>query len=421
MKKHTFFLLAAIIILAGSFLTSANATQRTFQFTGTISSSNISGVFAGDYFVATISYDDEQAPFVSYYNTEGWYSNFTFELTVSGSTFVKQSTEVIEVANDEIPPDYNLGWPSESLIWDIFAVRFFGPEVLPAPWLNLTEYEGTSWSSINLPSAFTLANFEEATVGYAVTSTDRFVGIITSITDITPIAGLCPQPQGDWKNKPDWPVEELLLGTQPYSQAELVDILNLPVGRGMNADASLILAKQLIAAKLNIANGVVASEEIQDSVDSADELIGSNTIPMNVGPRTASGKQMTNVAGYLDSFNKGEFTEGCSLSKSANTEDNKTTQVLPEDYVLNQNFPNPFNPTTQIRFGLPQAGNVTLKIYNSVGQLVKTLVDGNMSEGYHQVTWDATDNSGSKLSSGVYFYRITAGTFTQVNKMMFLK
>jgi hypothetical protein len=94
---------------------------------------------------------------------------------------------------------------------------------------------------------------------------------------------------------------------------------------------------------------------------------------------------------------------------------------LPEDFVLEQNYPNPFNPATQIRFGLSRAGNVTLKIYNSAGQLVKTLVDGNMSEGYHQVTWDATDNSGSKLSSGVYFYRITAGTFNQVNKMMLLK
>ena len=98
-----------------------------------------------------------------------------------------------------------------------------------------------------------------------------------------------------------------------------------------------------------------------------------------------------------------------------------TLNSIPLAYHLDQNYPNPFNPTTQIQFGIPQAGNVTLKIYNSVGQLVKTLVDGNMSEGYHQVTWDATDNSGSKLSSGVYFYRITSGTFTQVNKMMLLK
>jgi Tol biopolymer transport system component len=94
---------------------------------------------------------------------------------------------------------------------------------------------------------------------------------------------------------------------------------------------------------------------------------------------------------------------------------------VPTQYSLDQNFPNPFNPTTQIRFGIPEASNITLKVYNNVGQLVKTLVDGNMNEGYHQVTWDATDNNGNKLSSGVYFYRITTVTFNQVNKMLLLK
>jgi hypothetical protein len=116
------------------------------------------------------------------------------------------------------------------------------------------------------------------------------------------------------------------------------------------------------------------------------------------------------------------FTDPGSPKKGFNDESlSSNGSALPDNFTLDQNFPNPFNPTTQIRFGIPEAGNVTLKIYNSVGQLVKTLVDGNMSEGYHQATWDATDNTGSKLSSGVYIYRITAGTFAQVNKMLLLK
>jgi len=94
---------------------------------------------------------------------------------------------------------------------------------------------------------------------------------------------------------------------------------------------------------------------------------------------------------------------------------------LKEQFVLEQNYPNPFNTSTQIRFGIPYAGKVTLKIYNSDGKQVKTLVDGNMSKGYHQVTWDATDNSGNKISSGIYFYRITAGKYTQMNKIMLSK
>ncbi len=121
-------------------------------------------------------------------------------------------------------------------------------------------------------------------------------------------------------------------------------------------------------------------------------------------------------AGYTEavlSLPKKGFDDEKSLTSNENS--------LPDKFTLDQNFPNPFNPTTQIRFGIPEAGNVTLKIYNSVGQLVKTLVDGNMSEGFHQVTWDATDSNGGKLSSGVYFYRITAGSFSQVNKMLLLK
>jgi hypothetical protein len=98
-----------------------------------------------------------------------------------------------------------------------------------------------------------------------------------------------------------------------------------------------------------------------------------------------------------------------------------TQNGVPASYNLAQNYPNPFNPTTQIQFAIPEAGNVTLKIYNSLGQLVKTLIDGNMSEGYHTVTWNSTNNLGNKLSSGIYFYRITAGSFVQVNKMILMK
>ena len=175
-----------------------------------------------------------------------------------------------------------------------------------------------------------------------------------------------------------------------------------------NADASLILGKQLIAAKLNINYGVALTQEIRDSVESADELVGSTTVPMSVIPRSAPGKQMTKVAGYLESFNKGELTGGCSLTKSSATENKKTDQLIPGDYVLNQNYPNPFNPTTQIAFSMPEASWVTLRIYDSMGRVVKTLLEGMMSEGIHQVTWDATDNSGNKLAGGIYFYRLTS-------------
>ncbi|MEW5995466.1 MAG: FlgD immunoglobulin-like domain containing protein, partial [Candidatus Zixiibacteriota bacterium] len=98
----------------------------------------------------------------------------------------------------------------------------------------------------------------------------------------------------------------------------------------------------------------------------------------------------------------------------------KATEV-PADYALNQNYPNPFNPTTEIGFTLPTALEVKLEVFNLLGQRVKTLVDGRLDAGAHTVSWNATDDAGRPVSSGVYFYRIQAGDFIEAKKMMLLK
>ncbi len=93
----------------------------------------------------------------------------------------------------------------------------------------------------------------------------------------------------------------------------------------------------------------------------------------------------------------------------------------PETYVLKPNYPNPFNPTTTIAFELPQAEYVTLRVYSATGQLVRTLVSGHAEAGYHFSEWNGTNEAGQRVSSGLYFYRITAGKFTQTQKMLLLK
>ncbi len=91
-------------------------------------------------------------------------------------------------------------------------------------------------------------------------------------------------------------------------------------------------------------------------------------------------------------------------------------------YYLAQNYPNPFNPTTWIEFVLPKDEFVTLKIYTLDGREVKTLVENKLySAGRHRISWDGTDNIGSKVASGVYIYRIEAGKFKASKKMLFLK
>jgi|GEM_PF-1230372 len=94
---------------------------------------------------------------------------------------------------------------------------------------------------------------------------------------------------------------------------------------------------------------------------------------------------------------------------------------LPESYKLEQNVPNPFNPVTKIGFQLPDAGWIKLEVFNILGEQVAVLADDYMEAGYHQVEWNSLNNQGAQLSSGLYFYALTAGDFHSVKKMMMLK
>jgi photosystem II stability/assembly factor-like uncharacterized protein len=97
-------------------------------------------------------------------------------------------------------------------------------------------------------------------------------------------------------------------------------------------------------------------------------------------------------------------------------------RAIPTTYELSQNFPNPFNPATTIRYGLPKAERVTLKIYNLLGAEVATLVsDEQQAAGYHAAIWDGRDKNGRLVASGVYVYRIRAGSFTSTRKLTLVK
>jgi len=96
--------------------------------------------------------------------------------------------------------------------------------------------------------------------------------------------------------------------------------------------------------------------------------------------------------------------------------------VTPTRFVLHQNVPNPFNPTTMIRFDVPAgSGIVTLRIYDVAGRLVRTLANGNQTPGEKRAIWDGTNEHGEGVASGVYFYRLTAPGFEMTRKMVFLK
>ena len=95
--------------------------------------------------------------------------------------------------------------------------------------------------------------------------------------------------------------------------------------------------------------------------------------------------------------------------------------IVPVEFRVYQNYPNPFNPTTSIRYDLPEKGPVEIAIYNTVGQKIRSLRSAEQEPGVYETTWDATDDAGINVSSGIYYYRVSAGNHSLVKKMLFLK
>jgi parallel beta-helix repeat protein len=110
---------------------------------------------------------------------------------------------------------------------------------------------------------------------------------------------------------------------------------------------------------------------------------------------------------------------GCQLMSVAVDSKNETRVIT--DYRLEQNYPNPFNPGTLIQYEIPQTGKVVVKVYNFLGQEVRTLVNKAQQPGSYQITWDGRNEQGHVVPSGIYFYRLAAGSFVQTRKMTLLR
>ena len=114
-----------------------------------------------------------------------------------------------------------------------------------------------------------------------------------------------------------------------------------------------------------------------------------------------------------------EYSEVLSVTLEAvNVDDG---EQLPTVYALHQNYPNPFNPVTNLSYDLPEDAMVNITIFDMMGKVVRTLVNGQQSAGYKRLQWSATNNSGHPISAGLYIYTIQAGDFSQTRKMILLK
>jgi hypothetical protein len=127
---------------------------------------------------------------------------------------------------------------------------------------------------------------------------------------------------------------------------------------------------------------------------------------------------LTVVDPLLNTIDTGRATTQLTVSSDEPTD---FAVEAPSYFGISQNYPNPFNPKTAIQFQVPFTTNVDIAVYNSNGQLVKTLVSGVKEAGYHTVEWNGINNAGQPVDSGVYFYTIVAGDYTSTKRMVLLK
>jgi len=116
-----------------------------------------------------------------------------------------------------------------------------------------------------------------------------------------------------------------------------------------------------------------------------------------------------------------EDVEESTVDSTSSSTGEEVTATTVKSYELGQNYPNPFNPETEIRFAVPETGRVTVKIFNTLGEEIRTLVDGDYATGLHVVRWNGQNYRGEKVPSGVYFYQMITPRFKESKKMLLAK
>ncbi|MFQ6002502.1 MAG: T9SS type A sorting domain-containing protein [Candidatus Zixiibacteriota bacterium] len=170
-----------------------------------------------------------------------------------------------------------------------------------------------------------------------------------------------------------------------------------------------------------------------EKVEKTESSFSQHTFPWYViatgGGSTSSGShtmKLTSIGQvFTDKAQSGNYMIFSGYISTATYPYTEVKEVgddqVPYSFELFQNYPNPFNPTTNIRFSLPRSGHVKLDIYNILGKRVTTLVDEDLTAGNKLVTWDGRNDSGKEVASGVYFYKLKAGEYSETKKMILMK
>ncbi len=195
----------------------------------------------------------------------------------------------------------------------------------------------------------------------------------------------------------------------------LIDQINALVASG---DLEANQAKPL-TDKLMAIIGLLDKDKTEVAINQLETFINMVTADINSDKlKLEQGKPLIDAATAIIAA----LNAGGALPKNVSRDFlARTNNMLPAEFQLEQNSPNPFNSNTRISFALPEPGEVSLEIYSIQGQLVRRLIGEMMNSGYYSIVWNARDEGGHQVTSGVYIYVIKAGNFVAQKKLLFVK
>lgn len=167
---------------------------------------------------------------------------------------------------------------------------------------------------------------------------------------------------------------------------------------------------------LRVRTGTASSDPIIDKICDGQRFVATGTTQVGFDGYVWYNFYLPASSGYTTGWSSGHYLNVYDPTL-VETEPNG----LPVGFSLSHNYPNPFNATTIISYSLQKSLHINITIYNSLGQKVKTLVDEQKPAGEYQIIWDGRNDSGEEVASGVYFYRMSAGAFSESKKMVLLR
>jgi len=344
--------------------------------------------------------------FVGKSNSGGFFNGYIDEVRIS--KFVKTPAQIQEFLYKSVDAANDL--PGTDIVWNFDGLARDNGNHGTRGYFRGNAFFSNPGTQFNVPvSPMVRADINNFTAGYNIkTSTRRIPETGTSgnmIDDSIVISG-----------SPTISDINLFIGINHTFEADIEIVLIAP-----NGDSVLVCADYSAEGNNdnivtlfddNAANSLINNRY----VDISTRMIPHNNMNPVFAGDNPNGVWRLRVRDDDISDTGRVYAWGLQINNSPLVAIQNVSGELPVSYELSQNYPNPFNPVTNIRFAIPKEGFVTLKVFDITGREVRTLVNENLQTGKYNV-----DFSGAELSSGVYFYRINAGSFTEVKKMVLVK